>query len=286
MSNEIVLSEKLPIKCMSDMNALGDMIAKSGLLGVNNPAAGLVIVAHCHTKGISILDFARDHDVIQNKVCKKSHAMVADFIEAGGKYQIHSRTSEKCELSLEIAGRKLKDSIEWKEIQSESYTKKKDGVTLKDNWSSPRRRKQMLYVRLMSDMIRAIAPNVCRDYISEEFDKDLEKNITSSPKPTPMAAEKLKTVMKEAEVVHENKFPKREPTTDPEPDPFDKQIEEYTKCPIPGKMMETLWADMPLTNLRIAEKMKHETLMSGHYKAINEAIKTKELAEMENLNNA
>ena len=283
MSNELQLAEKLPITSMDDIKALGEYFSRSGILEGANPATGLMVCAHCHTKGISILDFVRDHDVIHGKVCKKTHAMVADFMEAGGVCSIISRTSEECEIELTINKKSLKDKITWEEVKDEAYTKKKDGGGYKDNWSTPRRRKQMLYVRLISDMIRTLAPNVCRDNASEDFEKEPEKNVTQS-KPTPMAAEKIKIIIQDAEIVQEEKkpFPERFPIKD-EVDPFDKAVESYESCPIPGKLLGMKWTAMPLENLRIAEKMTHETLLAGHYKAINAAIKIKELEKLEQL---
>jgi len=63
------------------------------------------------------------------------------------------------------------------------YKSKND--ELKFNWSTPRKRKQMLWARLVSDVVRAIAPQVVKGiYTPEEvadFDKPLKPEKEINP---------------------------------------------------------------------------------------------------------
>lgn len=173
MSNEIVKVENndLPIKSMADLADVGSAIAKSGMFGVNSDSAGMVLAMTCYQERITPLDFTRTYHIIQNKPTMKSDAMLAKFSEMGGDYKILARTNDKAELYMKFKTREHQDSITWEEVQNESYVFNKDGKTLKDNWSTPRRRKQMLWARLVSDMIHVVAPEVnCGIYTPDEID--------------------------------------------------------------------------------------------------------------------
>ena len=274
MSTELVKIEQLPINSMQDLSSLGEMLAKSGMFGAKNPAEGLVIAATCFQEKLSFMQFINTYHIIQGKPTMKADSMLASFISDGGK--VNWITTDNNTAKAEFIapnGSSITESFDMADA-------KLAGLATKDNWK--KYPKSMLRSRCISSALRAIYPiSTNCVHTPEEIEAATPINVTPQELPQKAKEEHIKKVMAEAEI---NPPPERFPTN--EPDPFDKQIKEYTKCPIPGKMMDAAWVDMPLTNLRIAEKMKHESLMRGHYKAINEAIKTKELAEMENLNNA
>ena len=67
------------------MERFGSALAKSGMFGVDNQAAGLVILATCAIERISPLDFIRTYDIIGGKPRKKAMAAYAEFRAKGGK---------------------------------------------------------------------------------------------------------------------------------------------------------------------------------------------------------
>ena len=287
--NEIQLAEKLPISNMADIVTMGNFLAQSNVFGINNPGDGFVIAATCYQQNISLMEFHDTYHMINGKPSKKADAMLVRLEELGGKYKIISKTGDKAEIEVEFKERKFKDSFTWEDAKQEKYVYQKDGKTPKNTWSTPRGRSQMLWARVVSNSIRTVCPQANKgSYTPEEvmdFVDEPEINITSSSKPIPTTTEKVKSAMKEAMIVVEAKTPAPERFPINEPDPFDKQIEAYEKCPVPGKLLGIKWGDMPLENLRIAETMKHDTLIKGHYKAINESIKIKELSKVEELSN-
>jgi len=257
MNNELVKLEKLPIKSMSEMAELGTMLAKSGMFGAKNPAEGLVIATTCFQENMSLMQFISTYHIIQGKPAMKADAMLANFIGKGGK--VNWITTDNTIAKAEFTAPNGSILIETFSIEDARIA----GLDKKDNWI--KYTKSMLRSRCISSALRAIYPiSTNCVYTPEEVENITnEINVTPQKTPEPMKKESIKETIKEAAI---SAFPKSEP------DPFDIQIEVYTKCPLPGKLFDVKWENMPLESLRIAEKMKHETLMAGHYQSIHEAI--------------
>jgi hypothetical protein len=71
---------------------------------------------------------------------------------------------------VEIAydGQTYTESLSWEDVQQERYIYAKDG-SLKDNWATPRGRRQMLWARVISEAVRTLAPEiVAGTYTPEE----------------------------------------------------------------------------------------------------------------------
>lgn len=141
------------------INSMGVAIAKSRLLGCENEDQGRVIAMTCIVRGVDPLTLAQKFDIIKGKLAMKAANMLAEFRMLGGRHKILERSPDACAITLSLGGESETFRITWDEISTEDYVKTKDGK-LKDNYSSPRRRMQMMWARLISDAVRAMAPEV------------------------------------------------------------------------------------------------------------------------------
>lgn len=149
---------------------MGEAIAKSRLFGCENESQGKVLAMTCVAKQMDPLSLAQRYDIIQGNLSKKADAILAEFRSIiGGRHKIIERTPEAAEIELSLDGNTERFRFTWSEAEVEPFTKGKGG-TLKDNYATPRARMQMLWARVVSDGVRAMAPEViCGVYTPEEI---------------------------------------------------------------------------------------------------------------------
>lgn len=181
----------LPISSVQDLQTLGQVLAASNLFGKRNPAEGLAIVAMCHQKRISWLDFMQNFHMIQGVVSKKTDAILADFHRVGGKHKIVSRTADKAEANFRLGDAEYTSTITWADCLEEPFVyvgKESDVIAaiangrkypngrpleLKAKYSTPRARMQMLWARCVSDGVRVVAPECVQGIYTPEETSDL-----------------------------------------------------------------------------------------------------------------
>jgi hypothetical protein len=148
---------------------MGEAIAKSRMFGCENVEQGKVFAWECFSRKCSPLSLTETYHVIDGKLSMRADAMLARFIEQGGRHAILERTPNRAAVQLFQDGESQEFAFTWEEAQAESgLTTGKNGV--KTNWSTPRRRMQMLWARVVSDGVRAMAPQVCSGkYTPEDF---------------------------------------------------------------------------------------------------------------------
>lgn len=157
---------------------IGKSLCESGMLGIANPGAGMVVAMCCMMEGITPLEFGRTYHIINGRPSMKYDAMMAKFRNAGGRHKVITRTPEEAAVELTTPdGDTFTSRITWEEAEQEAYTKAKDG-TLKDNYKTPRLRMQMLYARAISDGIRVIMPEIVCGIYTEEETRDMPPLIT------------------------------------------------------------------------------------------------------------
>ena len=175
------------LKTLQDYERAGELLAQSKIVGSINPAAGAVIMLACAEKHISLFDFIQRNHVIptiaKTEITRKAETMLADFQEAGGTVDILERSPERCAAKFTNGKTFYTSDLKWEEIKNESYTKGRDGKTLKENWSTPRRRMQMMWARCISDGIRVVCPAVTHGQYTEEeaIDFDGASEATAAP---------------------------------------------------------------------------------------------------------
>lgn len=165
---------RLPVQSMQDIVAAGHLVAQSGMLGVTNPAEGFIVVATCIQEGMSLLKFSERYNVICGRCSMKAEAMLANLLDLGGSYKVISRTAESAAIEVKYRDASYTARLDWTDAQKETYTRQKDGRTLKDNWSTPRRRMQMLWARVVSDGVRVVCPLATRGTYTPEEVMDFE----------------------------------------------------------------------------------------------------------------
>lgn len=157
----MALYEKIadPVAAIEKM---GEWFYRSGLFGnLTSPAGGCVIAMACMAENRTPFEISKRYHVIDNKLAMKSEAMLAEFNARGGKHRIIQRDGDCAAIELTPhGGSPVEFRFTWEDAQQERYIYGKDGKTLKDNWSTARRRMQMMWARVVSDAVRAVDPGV------------------------------------------------------------------------------------------------------------------------------
>jgi hypothetical protein len=272
------------------LEKFGNYIYQSNMFGARNPAEGFVIGITCQQEGMTLLQFKERYHVMMGQVTIKSEAMLANLLELGGEYEIQARTPDRVAIKLTYKKASFLSEIKWEDIKDEAYTRANkdasgrnyaDNVPIeqrryKDNWSTPRRRMQMMWARAVSDGVRTVCPLATRGHYTPEeaidFDEPKTINITPAPVAFPQqeAEQPAQAVITHAATAPApapatpvaEVLPPQEPQTvtqptasAPTPEMF-KNIGpadlDYTICKIDGPMNGIKWSDMNMENLRLA----------------------------------
>lgn len=165
--NDLSVYERMPDP-LAAVREMGAAIAKSRLFGCESVEQGIIFAWECFARRVPPLSLTETYHVIDGKLSMRADAMLARFIEQGGRHEIIERSPERAAVQLWQDGSSQTFSFTWEEAQQEGLQKGKNGV--KTNWSTPRRRMQMLWARVVSDAVRAMAPQVCAGrYTPEDF---------------------------------------------------------------------------------------------------------------------
>jgi hypothetical protein len=219
----------VPIKGISDLVAMGEMIAKSAMFGAKNDSQGMIIAATCHQEGISYLSFKRTFHLVDGTPSMRADAMAAEFRKRGGKYKVEERTKLRAAATFEFEGQVVPFEFTMKQAEEAGLTKCKDGI--KTNWKNfP---ENMLWARMISNAVRVLCPEVCAGlYTPEEVSDFVPEPRQEKVIPTETAAKKASK-------------PKPEPKPEPEPETIDTIATEidYGVCQSP-KFAGQRWENM------------------------------------------
>lgn len=186
--NELTIYERIadPVQAVK---FFGQAISKSGMFGVTGDKQGEVLAWECLVRRQAPLTLAETYHVIHGRLSMKADKMLANFNDAGGKHKIIDRNPDLAAVQLTMDGDTRTFSMSWVDAQSEPFIyngKESDVVKLllgsdsdraklkiKDKYSTPRARMQMLWARVISDGVRAIFPSANSGrYTPEEIDDD------------------------------------------------------------------------------------------------------------------
>lgn len=260
--NELV--KAIPLNTLNELEKAGELLAQSGMFGAKNKAEGFVIAATCQAEGISLMSFIREYHIIEGRPSMRAEAMLAKLVAVGGKYQVIERSPEKATIKVEIDGREATESFTWQEAKTERYVYGKDGKTLKDNWSTPRRRKQMLWARLVSDTIRFMAPQINSGIYTPEETMDFDQREPEEKVINPEAAANM--------VQNLNSDDKPVEPVDAEIVPENVTEIDYSICPLPGALFNRPWDEMSDKNLEKALKVTHSSMVEKHKDFIKKVL--------------
>ena len=204
---------RIPITCPADLNWYGQMAAQSQMFGAISPPEGVMICGICYQTGISWLEFAETFNIMHHRISKKTDAILADFQERGGVYEIVSRTDEKAEAKFAYGKTKWTSTVKWEDCLSEPfiYIGKEEAIVnsivanntaalvMKPKYRTKRSRMQMMWARCVSDGVRVVCPAACQGvYTTEEVEDIAEYDIqnagvavppVAAPAPAPAPAE-------------------------------------------------------------------------------------------------
>lgn len=184
------------------VNKMGLSIYKSGSFGLNSVEQGHVMALAMITEGLTPIEFQRRYHIINGKPSLRSDYMLAEFTRQGGDYKVIERSPERACIELKIGKRSGVFEMTIKDAMGEEYVYTKlanegkvpkvldngkiNDKACKDNWSTPRRRAQMLWSRAVSDGIRTICPTVNHgSYTPDELGGDeSEVEVESTPTAT------------------------------------------------------------------------------------------------------
>lgn len=175
-----------PIQAAAEM---GRAMSASGMFGLKNPEAGMVVALTCLCEGITPIDFGRTYHLIMGRPSMRSDAMLAEFRKAGGTHKVLSRTPELCAVELSFKGQTAEFSLSWEECEKEDFSRARNERTgeilwdtPKDNYAYPRKRMQMMWARVISDGVRTLTPEIVAGvYTPEETEDFIEGEIVAKP---------------------------------------------------------------------------------------------------------
>ncbi len=276
------------------INKLGIAFAKSGMFGCANVEQGQVLAMTCLTEGLTPLEFQRRYHIISGRPSLRADYMLAEFTNQGGEYTVIERSPETATIEVKIGKRKGLFTFAIAEAMSEEYVYNKlanegkipkvgqDGKindkACKDNWSTPRRRAQMLWNRVVSDAIRTICPTVNHGgYTPDELGGDEIENETEGPpvqvatpkgeESSPLKGDPLGEPI-DAEFVVVKDEPPAEKKDEPKPTEAEKPVEQPAQPPAdPPFQTEPMYnRDGLLVRLKTAKEAL--CLSSEQYRAI------------------
>lgn len=184
------------------LTQIGQAIHSSGMFGTEMPSQGQILALECMSRRIPPLMLAERYNMIKGTLSMKADAMLGDFRSSGGKHRIIERGPECAVIELTRDGQTCQFSLSWEEAQREPfvYVGKESAVidklaagkgselSIKPKYATPRSRSQMLWARVVSDGVRAMAPEIVAGHYTPEEVSDFDGNgsvVIESPTPTP-----------------------------------------------------------------------------------------------------
>ena len=138
------------IIAISDLERMATAAAASRMFGFKNKDEALAIMLLCQAEGLHPGIAMRDYHVIQGRPTLKADAMLARFLNGGGKVQWHELTDKAVSATFtHPQGGEAK--ITWSFEDA-----KRIGLTGKDNWKNYPR--AMLRSRVVSEGVRTVYP--------------------------------------------------------------------------------------------------------------------------------
>lgn len=168
---------------------LGKSMALSNLFGCANVQQGEMLAWECIARRMPPFRLKQKYHLFFNQLTQRADDMLAEFHGLGGKSKIVERTPDKVTVTLTYGADSQTFTLAWSDCLNEPFiyqtTKeckesdvldaidagKHSKLKLKAKYRSPRSRMQMLWARVISDGIRAMAPEVNNGaYTPEEID--------------------------------------------------------------------------------------------------------------------
>ena len=158
---------------LTQIERAADYIVKSRLFGVNSKEQAVALMLLAQAEGIHPMRAIQEYHIIQGRPAMKADAMLARFLQAGGKVQWHELSDEAAEATFSHPqGGSVR--IRW-----DLKRAKQAGLTDRENWKKYPR--AMLRARVISEGIRTVYPAVCVGVYTPEEVMDLEEPAPPPP---------------------------------------------------------------------------------------------------------
>jgi len=154
---------------IKDIETMANVSARSGLFGVKDPIQAMALMLLCEAEGLHPMQACVRYHIIQGRASMASQTVMALFMAANGRQEIHELTDEVADITLSHPqGGTAR--IKWTMEQA-----RKAGLAGKDNWKNHPR--SMLLRRAQAEGVRAVAPFVLQGMAVED---ELEEVPTAS----------------------------------------------------------------------------------------------------------
>ena len=254
--NDLITRNTLPVKSISELEAIGTLFERSGMFGCTQQGQGLILSMTCIMEGKTPLEVMETYHIIDGRPSKRADAMLASLIELGGTYKIIERTTTAAKIETTYKDISYVSSFTWEEAQQEPYIWQKDGKTLKKNWATPRARMQSLWARVVSDGVRVVCPLANRgNYTPEEIQDDMQPSPVIIPATQPETA--------------------RPPVMSAESTTVEAEIIDFNIIPI-GDQKGKPWTVLTVDQLKKCRSLKNKEITPDHVKAINAELAKRE----------
>lgn len=204
MSTEVSIYDKF--EHPSQLQEFGKAIMHSEMFGAKSASQGMVLAMECAARRLPPMMLAERYHIIHGKLSMKADAILADFrTKCGGSHKILKRDGDEACVELILNGHGQTFSLTWTDAMNEPFVYEgKESVvvaklvkgetrslTVKAKYRTPRSRTQMLWARVVSDAVRAMAPEVLAGhYTPEEIsDFDDHEDVVIDVETTPVEAE-------------------------------------------------------------------------------------------------
>jgi hypothetical protein len=178
-----ISGSRLPMNNMADYSAGSQLLAKAGFLGTKNEGEAFMVLAAIQQRGDDLVGFQQKFHLRQGRFSMTAHAILAEFIERGGKVADIVRTVDKASIKLTKGKNVYVSKLTWEEAIEEPFVyggnedtqlaqldKPFEKRNLKAKYKTPRSRMQMLWARVISDGVATIDPASRLAYTPEEVD--------------------------------------------------------------------------------------------------------------------
>jgi hypothetical protein len=212
----IVNPSPASLASLAEVIKTAEIIVQSGLFpAFKTPQAAAALMLLCRSKGLDPMSAVERYHIVQGRPVMRADAMLAEFIQGGGRVEWHERTGEIASATFSHPqGGSVK--VEWTLAMAKAAK-----LTGKDVWLQYPR--QMLHARCVSEGVRSVFPGATNGlYTPEEAEnmppiapRDMSEPIRASvtvapaspapaiePKATALAPETEAAMQEFAAVAH------------------------------------------------------------------------------------
>ena len=167
---------------IADIQIMAKAISASNFFGVKSPEQAMALMLIAQAEGMHPAIAARDYHVIQGKPALKADAMLARFLQSGGKVEWTSYTDAK------VAAKFSHPQGGSIEVDWDMQRAKNAGLGTKEMWVKYPR--QMLRARVISEAIRTVYPGANSGFYTVEEVQDM---VDVTPNPNSFGSSAFKT---------------------------------------------------------------------------------------------